>query len=436
MTDTNDILNAAASRLAQRTPELDAEKLTAFVTGFIRRRERFLEVNAEHGSPLYVLERNVLVERARQFSAAFRDELPDVRVYYAVKSNNHPLVARVMVEEGLGLDVSSGQELQAAIAAGAGDIVFSGPGKTPEELLSAVGHRGRVTVLVDSFGELQALQAVSSSMKAAVRAGVRVTTGTHGIWRKFGIPLSDLPRFLDAADPRGGVTVCGLQSHLSWNMDPSRHVEVIKAIGLMLGRLPGEHRSRIEFIDIGGGFWPPRGEWLQEAGTDEGRVRYAAVPGFDQPLRHFERSAVGIRQFASEIGNAVRDHIFPRVPCRICLEPGRWLCSDAMHLLMTVIDKKAGDLLVTDAGTNAIGGECFVTDYTPLINLSRPGIAEHRCLVTGSLCTPHDVWGHSYHGAEIEPGDVLLVPCQGAYTYSLRQHFIKPLPEVVCIDHG
>jgi diaminopimelate decarboxylase len=53
--------------------------------------------------------------------------------------------------------------------------------------------------------------------------------------------------------------------------------------------------------------------------------------------------------------------------------------------------------------------------------------------VLGSLCTPHDVWGYGYFGEDIQIGDVLLIPCQGAYTYSLRQHFIKPIPKVVPI---
>jgi hypothetical protein len=51
-------------------------------------------------------------------------------------------------------------------------------------------------------------------------------------------------------------------------------------------------------------------------------------------------------------------------------------------------------------------------------------------MILGSLCTPHDVWGYGYFGDGIEPGDVLLVPSQGAYTYSLRQLFIKPLAKV------
>jgi diaminopimelate decarboxylase len=82
---------------------------------------------------------------------------------------------------------------------------------------------------------------------------------------------------------------------------------------------------------------------------------------------------------------------------------------------------------------NAVGWERFETEFSPVINLSRPDTIEHKSLVMGSLCTPHDVWGYGYFGQRIEVGDVLLIPQQGAYTYSLRQEFIKPLPKVVCI---
>ena len=116
----------------------------------------------------------------------------------------------------------------------------------------------------------------------------------------------------------------------------------------------------------------------------------------------------------------------------ICMEPGRWLCHDAMHILLTVADRKSPDVIITDGGTNAVGWERFESDYFPVINLTRPGLDEHDCLVSGSLCTPHDLWGYSYFGDDIREGDLLLVPNQGAYTYSLRQQFIKPLP--ACAD--
>jgi diaminopimelate decarboxylase len=121
------------------------------------------------------------------------------------------------------------------------------------------------------------------------------------------------------------------------------------------------------------------------------------------------------------------------VDCLFYAEPGRWLCNDAMHILLTVVDKKSEDLVITDGGTNIIGWERFETDYFPVINLSRPSKSEHKCFILGSLCTPHDVWGYGYFGKGIEPGDLLLIPNQGAYTYSLRQEFIKPLPEVVAL---
>jgi diaminopimelate decarboxylase len=52
----------------------------------------------------------------------------------------------------------------------------------------------------------------------------------------------------------------------------------------------------------------------------------------------------------------------------------------------------------------------------------------------GSLCTPHDLWGYGYWGEDIQPGDTLLIPNQGAYTYSLRQEFIKAVPQVVEVN--
>ena len=433
MCDTDDLLRTAALILKKRTPELEAAELSELVSYLIGRRGMFLRVCDECGSPLYIVEQKVLSDRAEQFTAAFGKVLPDVRVYYALKSNNHPLVSRILVENGLGLYVSSGLELGVALDSGADDIVFSGPGKTREELATAVENKHRVTVLLDSFAELGSLQKTAASSRASVRAGVRVTTRETGIWRKFGIPLSDLSRFLEKAEGCNRVQVRGLQFHVSWNLDPCGYVGFLRSLGAMLGTLHKKHRAQIEFIDIGGGFWPPQGEWLQEAGTLEGRIRYAISTQPGTPLRHFKSPAVGIEQFASAIGEAVRCHIFPHVSCRICVEPGRWLCNDAMHLLMTVVDKKAKDLVITDAGTNAIGWERFETDYFPVINLSRPDIAERVCMVMGSLCTPHDIWGYAYHGEAIEAGDVLLIPNQGAYTYSLRQQFIKPLPKVVCI---
>ena len=324
-------------------------------------------------------------------------------------------------------------ELQIALEAGAADIVFSGPGKTDEELNLAVDNSDRTTVLSDSFGELERLESLAARKRASVRAGVRLATERTGLWRKFGIPLTRLSEFLAAAQQCDYVSLRGLQFHVSWNLEPTNQVEFVRRLGGALGELTRSQREMVEFVDVGGGFWPARGEWLQSA-DPPAAAQHGSSATPSPGLRHYKRCAVDIEEFARQIAQAVGEHIHPHLSCRICAEPGRWLCNDAMHLLLTVVDRKAPDLVITDGGTNAIGWERFETDYFPVINLSQPDLTERACHILGSLCTPHDVWGYAYWGKDIQPGDVLLIPTQGAYTYSLRQQFIKPVPDVAILE--
>jgi len=434
MDQTESIMKQVTQVLQHHTPQLQRDDLEDFVEGFLSSEEVLIDLTKQYGSPLYVFESKVFTERAEQLQSAFRGVLPDIRVYYAVKSNNHPDVVQTAVHSGLGLDVSSGNELELAIAVGSERNLFSGPGKTDEELALAVKYRSKVTVLIDSFGELERLNRMATLAGATIRAGIRLTSQEHGLWRKFGIPMSELKKFLLRSRSLPNIMINGVQFHTSWNLNPQRQTSFIARLSEYLQKLDDRFRSDIDFLDIGGGFWPPQGEWLQEAGTSEGRIKSAvtqdAIPSNSD---HYRLPAVPIEEFAAQISEAVRKHILPHVDCRIYTEPGRWLCNDSMHMLLTVVDKKDDDLVITDGGTNAIGWERFEVDYFPVINLSRPSLDEHDCMVYGSLCTPHDVWGYSYFGDGIERGDILLVPTQGAYTYSLRQRFIKPLPKFVKI---
>lgn len=419
--------------LAASGPFLPREDLICFVERFFVERQRFLDLSERHGLPLYVLEPAMLRRRAAEFRNAFRRVLPRASFYYAVKSNNHPEVSRTLLDCGFGLDVSSGLELQMALNLGAEDIVFSGPAKMESELHLAARHAGKTTVLIDSFGELHRLQAVARAMDVPVQAGVRLTAHLQGLWRKFGIPLNQVARFFSEARGCSHVRLRGLQFHTSWNLTPQAQVSFLDELGSALRSLPQAYLDKIEFLDVGGGFWPPQGEWLQDAGTPAGQMHKILGRKAISPLVHYRLPAVPIADFAGALAGALRRHIPSASSRRICLEPGRWICNDAMHLLICVVDKKDDDLVITDAGTNAVGWERFETDYFPVLNLSRPAYEEKPCAILGSLCTPHDVWGYAYWGTDIQPGDVLLIPTQGAYTYSLRQHFIKPLPEVVTI---
>jgi diaminopimelate decarboxylase len=424
---------AIQSILSHNYPLLPTEEILHFIQHYFSRKDLYLHAVADKTPPLYVLESSVLRTKAEQFKTAFADKFPATAFYFAVKSNNHPDVSRILLRSGYGLDVSSGLELQSALDLNARDIVFSGPGKTMAELLLAVTHTDHVVVLVDSFGELQRLASVASSMKKTIRIGVRLTTNPTGLWRKFGILPAKLADFMEKARQCSYVKFQGLQFHTSWNLSPTAQVQFIKKLGMTLRDLSPSYLHEIQFIDIGGGYWPPQGEWLRAEETPTGRLRNALGLEKDTNSAPCRLPAISIDGFAVQLSKAIKQHLLSVVACRICFEPGRWICNDAMHLLMSVVDKKAEDLVVTDAGTNAIGWERFESDYFPVLNLTRPSLIERPCDILGSLCTPHDVWGYSYWGDAIQPGDILMIPTQGAYTYSLRQNFIKPLPDVTIL---
>jgi len=418
-------VNKPGAQCFRQGPDEWEKEIRDLVLSFLDRSEKLKEAALE-GTPLFLYEPAVMLERIGVFNDAFSFHLNDFEAFFAMKCNNHPEVAREAAGAGLGLDVSSGLELQTALEVGCRRILFSGPGKSEKELELAAANAEEVTVLIDSFGELQLLESVASRAGKIVTAGVRLTTREDGLWRKFGIPLSSLEDFLSASAVKRAVRVRGLQFHTSWNLTPEAQVDFIGRLGRTLASMnPALYRS-LRFLDIGGGYWPQEGEWhlqgdaVPVTGTASlrGRIRHAAAP---------------IGDFAREIARALHDHIFPLASLRIYAEPGRWIADRIMHIMLSVADKKADDLIITDAGTNILGWERYETDYVPVINLSRPSLVEEPCLLAGSLCTPHDVWGWSYFGEGIEPGDILILPNQGAYTWSLRQQFIKPLAKLVRI---
>lgn len=431
MQDHESLIERVFSILSQRPPSLSRARIIEYIEPFVEKREDYLSLRQNYGSPLYILDKDALTKRADQFMLTLARYFPGASAFYAMKSNNNPVIIRTLVEQGFGVDVSSGDELSRALDCKAQKIVFNGPGKTEKELDLAISNRDRVTIIVDNFSELRRLDKRASDLDCDVVIGVRLNVEESGLWKKFGIPLEQLPAFCDAVQASKKISLTGLHFHTSWNLFPDRVTAFMRRLGKTIAALPGETVRHIRFIDIGGGFWPGRGEWPLSTATRDGQlmkvITNESIP-VDEPKFLV---AAPIPEYMSTIQAAYKMHIAPFVDANIFVEPGRWLSDDAMLILLRVMDKKAEDLVITDAGTNMIGWERFESDYCPIINLSRPALRQQQCQIQGSLCTPHDVWGFSYWGDGIEENDILLMPSQGAYTYSLRQTFIKPLPRCV-----
>ncbi|MDP2586159.1 MAG: hypothetical protein Q8P32_00080 [Candidatus Komeilibacteria bacterium] len=416
-------------------PLLSVGDLSHVVKHLLTKRRKILQLAKKHATPFYILDEQELTASLKKFTAAFAKHLPSAEHYYAVKLNHHPEVVKRVLRHGFKLDVSSAKELELGLSLGATKFVFSGPAKTVADLSLAIKNRSKVTVNLDSFSELQRLGKLTNKHKKSIRAGVRIFTKYHGAWNKFGIDLKDLALFFKQAKKYPLVNLTGIQFHISWNESALPYQRVIAELaGYLKKHFSQSDLSKLEFIDLGGGFRPFQSEGYYPWRLPQGRIIKETCefnnqePKFSQ--KYYVAHAVTIDEYASGIASAIKKYLQPLVNCVYYTEPGRYLANNSLHILTSLIDVKGPQYGVVDAGINAIGWERFYYEYFPLINLTHPSLQEKDFIVYGSLCMADDLWGYYCHAQKMQEGDLILVPYQGALTYSLAQEFIKPIPPV------
>ena len=169
----------------------------------------------QHGTPLYVYSAAMIRERYAAFEQAFR-ELPHT-MCYSVKANSNLTILRLLARAGCGFDVVSGGELERVLTAdrkAAKKVVFSGVGKTREELTAAL-KAGILLFNVESESELWALAECAGRLRTQAPVALRVnpdvaaethpyiSTGLHK--HKFGVPIRDA-RALTPRHPARGIS--------------------------------------------------------------------------------------------------------------------------------------------------------------------------------------------------------------------------------------
>ena len=187
------------------------------------------------------------------------------RIAYAVKANSNLAVLRILRDLGAGADIVSGGELARALAAGFEPerIVFSGVGKTDEELTAAV-EAGIGHVHLESTAELAALGRIVARLGRPVRVGIRVNpdvtadthpyiaTGQGGI--KFGVPVDQVVPLALAVGEHPLLTLDTIAMHIgSQLLDPRPYAEGIERLLELVARLCEAGVGTIRSLDVGGG---------------------------------------------------------------------------------------------------------------------------------------------------------------------------------------
>ena len=430
-------LSTNPSALDSKEFECKVGALSHIVTEINIKGPQIKDTLDAHSTPCYLLDTQNLQAAIAQYQAAFNDPRIPYSHYYAVKLNHEPTILRTIFAAGFGADVSSARELELALAAGATKFLFSGPGKTAAELQKALDANVDLVINIDNFSELTRLDLLTQQQKKRCRVGVRVSFTSQNDWDKFGIPISSLTEFFAKVTTTSYLDFIGIQFHMSWNKNQTPYIEAIHELSQWLMTPEGKQIcEKISFIDIGGGFRPYLSEGFFAEDTLVGAIISSANELTDTSSAlppYCILESVPIDQYAAAISNALVEQILPLGNFQIFTEPGRILVNNALLVAVRVVDIKSNDCVITDGGTNIVGFERFEFDYFPVINITHPSMTERSARVYGSLCMPQDYWGLRAYSGDFAEGDIIIIPYQGALTYSTMNDFIKGRAPVVIL---
>jgi len=375
-----------------------------------------------YGTPLYVYSATTIRDRYDAFDAAFRHLRHTI--CYSVKANSNLSILRMLARRGCGFDVVSGGELERVLTAdrkAAKEIVFSGVGKTREELNAAL-KAGIMLFNVESESELWALAECAGRLRktapVALRVNPDVAADTHpyistGLRKhKFGVPIRDARTLYAKASGARYLEVCGVSVHIGSQItDVTPFGEAMVRVADLVRELRRDGH-RIDYIDAGGGL----GIAYEKPDAQEFSEDVAAYArALAAPLR-------GLR-------------------VRLLLEPGRSIVGPAGALLTSVVYRKSNDgkrFLVVDAAMNDLIRPALYGAYHEIVAVTESKDAAANFEVTdivGPVCETGDFFARDRELAVIHEGELLAILDAGAYGMVLASNYnTRPRPAEVLVS--
>lgn len=388
-----------------------------------------VELARRFGTPLYVMDEELIREQMRRYVAAFRKTGLPFQVAYASKAFCTMAMCRVVEEEGLHLDVVSDGELYTALRAGfpPESIHFHGNNKTPFELEMAL-DAGIGLFIVDNFTELEMLDRLAGEKGKRPRILLRVTPGvevsTHQYIQtgqedsRFGFGLSggQAVRAVKEALQARHLVLEGFHCHIGSQIFGTGGYRL--AVG-KVAALAKEARERFGYLprifNVGGGFG----------------IRYVEK---DRPIPP--------EAFVEAIADAVRKS-FDGLPLpEIWVEPGRSIVGEAGTTLYTVGTVKdvpgIRKYVSVDGGmTDNLRPALYQARYEAMLANRALEDPTETVTIAGKCCESGDVLIWDLKLPPVRTGDILAVSCTGAYTYSMANNYNRNRrPAVVFVRNG
>jgi diaminopimelate decarboxylase len=375
-------------------------------------------------TPLYIYSASTIRNRMRAFEHAFR-KVPHT-VCYSVKANSNLSILRLLARMGCGFDVVSGGELARVLRVSrpaARKVVFSGVGKTPDEIRAAL-KAGVLLFNVESESELRSLAECATRAKKKARISLRVnpdvsaethpyiSTGLHQ--HKFGIPIDQARRLYLRASENKSLEIAGISVHIGSQItDVKPFAATMERVAALTRALRADGHS-IKYIDAGGGLG----------------ISYENqnLPGF----------AEQVASYADALTTPLKG-----LKVHLLLEPGRCIVGPAGALLTRLLYRKTNrkkKFLVVDAAMNDLLRPSLYRAYHEIVPVrastsSSQDNPRETVDVVGPICETGDFFARDRELPVTNEGDLLALLDAGAYGMVLASNYnTRPRPAEVLVD--
>ena len=366
-------------------------------------------------TPLYLYSENQIINNYLKFTKSFKKTNP--LVCFAAKSNSNVAILKILGKLGAGADVVSGGELLKALKAGikASKIVFSGVGKTEDELKIAINKK-ILLINCESESEAKLVNKIAKKLKKKVSIGFRlnpnVDAKTHKnistgkAENKFGLSIKSFKSFFKTLSIYKNIKLDALSVHIGSQILTDAPYK--KTLNVM-SKLIKDLELKLKFVDLGGGFG----------------INYS---GKDKPINLNKYSAL-VYNFSKKLN------------CKIIFEPGRSIVGDTGILLSKVQYIKDGakkKFIILDAGMNDFMRPALYDAKHTIIPISKvksktKGLIEF----VGPICESTCKFGIYKNYQKIKENDYVAITNVGAYGASLSSNYnTRPLVAEILVNRN
>jgi diaminopimelate decarboxylase len=411
-----------------------------FLTGTMRFNERgHLEIGGcdtmdlvkEFGTPLYVMDEELIRKNCAEYRDTFKRIYPNSQVVYAGKAFLTTAMCRLVDEEDMGLDVTSGGEIFTALQAGfpAQKMIFHGNNKSPEEIKMALAH-GVGRFVVDSFAELELLEETAgvvgkrADIYLRIKPGVEAHTHhyiqTGQLDSKFGLGLSDGQAMaaVKIVAKLKNVELRGLHCHIGSQIFDLKPFQLAASVMMdFILEIKKKTGTVIKELDLGGGFG----------------IRYLEEDSPYSLAEFVEMIAATVKEKAAEHGMPLP---------KLFVEPGRSIVGEAGTTLYTVGSEKnvpgIRKYVSVDGGMmDNLRTALYEAKYAAVVANRKDKEPTEVVSIAGKACESGDMLIWDITLPVLQRGDILAVLSTGAYHYSMSNNYNRfPRPPVVFVGNG